>query len=269
MKCKRAILLSIVVTLLAQSVEWVRQTEIAFLVANIQSDAMRGLGYESPCVSPSEYDYHVANFLKILSATVSSDPTTALRSQNKTQRFLGMVSLAQLNLDRKADTIPLLQLALRDSDSNIRVLAFESLSKMKAITIPEIREGLHGRSTLRAATNAARRLGRKAQPVAAELLRISVEDFVCPNISTEYVLQNIGVEPAIAVDIFRDALKNPRMATRQTAIRYLAEMETIALPALPELKAIMADQIYSRLHDNAADAIRRIKYGGISGLGGG
>jgi hypothetical protein len=269
MKCKRVILLSIVLTLLAQGVEWVRQTEIDFLVARIQSDAMRGLGYKSPCVSPSEYDYHVANFLKVLSATVSSDPTTALKSRNKTQRFLAMVALAELNLDKKAAAIPLLHLALRDSDSNIRVLAFESLSRMNAITIPEIRDGLHGRSTLRAAANAARRLGRKAQPVAPELLRISVEDFVCPNISTEYVLQNIGIESAIAVDIFRDALKNPQMATRETAIGYLAEMGTIALPAIPELEAIMADQLYSPLHDNAADAIRRIRYGGVSGLGGG
>jgi HEAT repeat protein len=269
MKSKKSILCSIVLMLLAQGVEWIRQTEMTLLVALIQSDAMEGLGYKSPCILPSNHQNNMANFLKMLSSTVSSAPTTALKSQNKTQRFLATVALAELDFDQKAAAIPVLKSALQDVDSNIRVLAFKSLSKMNAITIPEIRDGLRDRSTLRAAANAARKLGRKARPVAPELLRMSVEDMVCPNVGTEYVLQNIGIEPAIAVDIFRDGLKHPQMGTRSTVIRHLAEMETMALPALPELEAILANPRDSRIHDNAADAIRRIRYGGTSGLGGG
>jgi hypothetical protein len=252
MQRRQVIRLILVLGLAAQGIEWTRQTEISLLVAIVRSKQTEqmllggtpvtfGLGWKHPCflISPDRS----ANILRILSSTVHSNPAVALNSTDRHQRFLGVLALVEPDVTPAAmtDSIPFLRLALEDADPDIRDLAIVALTKANAITIPELQEHMNDPQTRITAARAAERLGAKSQPIAAELLKFALrESQVCPDVTIDSIFERVGIEPQVAVAVFREELKSGSDVNgKLAAIERLGEMGRVAMPAIPELEFIV------------------------------
>jgi hypothetical protein len=273
MKWKLVPIISLVSLMVLHSIERVRQKEIVLLVAIIRSDIVQkrifhgtppafSLGFRHPCfiISSDDPSMIAANLLKKLSSTVT--PAIALKSTDKNQRFLGAIALSELELtpNIKTEAIPSLRLALKDSDPEIRNLAITALSRLDTITVNELRSGLHDPRTQITAARAAIDLGSKARPVVQEVLKFALYKCnVCPYVTIKIVKERIGIEPAMAVFVFRQGLKYPDHIVRTVAINELAEMGSIANPAISDLKTVIANKNETELHDSAVRAIQCIK----------
>ena len=274
MKRRQVIMLTLLLFLTAQGIEWTRQAEISLLVSIVRSEQNRPmlvLGWKHPCflIAPDDPQAIAANILKALSLTVRSNPAVALNSTDRHQRFLGVLALAEPGMTPAAitDSIPALRLALEDADPDIRNLAIVALTEANTITIPELQERLNDPHTRITAARAANSLGKKSKPIAVELLKFALhESQVCPYVTIDSILKETGIEPQVAVAVFREELKiGLDNNAKLEAIERLGEMGLVAMPAIPGLELIIVnnsnnpDESTRQHHEEAIRSIQCIK----------
>jgi hypothetical protein len=202
MRRQRVIILSILLVVAAHSIEQIRQREISWIVSIVRSDRTEKmllggtpviftLGWKHPCflILPGDRVAIAANMLRTLSSTIRSNPSAAINSTDRHQRFLGVLALAELDLHpvNTIDSIAALRLALKDADPDIRNLAIVALTEAKAITISELQAQMHDPQTrITAARAASRYLGKKSKSLAALVQNVALhESQICPYVTEQ------------------------------------------------------------------------------------